>query len=222
MGIIGGKDAVILNVQQDEPTESSGLKSEHSAGGFAFVCLQVLMIVIFILHFPVLTADEGVVSAVPKQSPTQGQNHDRSGGHEEALLAKPSHLLAEKEPEDPHEDCQEGGQSLVSLSLTTATSHQSKQEERVSDIAPSTGSTNSPPSACCKWRTLDLKRADEAPEDAGDQEEDLKSVNGEENSSVGVSSLAVGSLREQVEAESRQEAEPSEEPCQVLEQKIKG
>lgn len=171
---------------------------------------------------PVLTADEGVVSAVPKQSPTQGQNHDRSGGHEEALLAKPSHLLAEKEPEDPHEDCQEGGQSPVSLSLTTATSHQSKQEERESDIAPSAGSTNSPTSACCKWRTLDPNRADEAPEDAGDQEEDGKGVKGEENSSVGVSSLAVGSLREQVEAESRQEAEPSDEPCQVLEEKIKG
>lgn len=168
---------------------------------------------------PVLTADEGVVSAVPKQSPAQGQNHDRSGGHEEAPSAKPSHLLAEKEP---HEDCQEGGQSLVSPSLTTATSHQCEQEKRVSDIAPSAGSTNSPPSACCKWRTLDPNTADEAPEDAGDQEEDGKSVKGEENSSVGVSSLAVGSLREQVEAESRQEAEPSDEPCQVLEEKIEG
>lgn len=47
VGIIGEKDAIILNVQQDEPTESSGLKSEYSAGGFASVRLHVLMIVIF-------------------------------------------------------------------------------------------------------------------------------------------------------------------------------
>lgn len=50
MGVLGGKDAVILNVQQNEPTEPSGLKSDHTAGGFASVCLYMLIIVIFMLH----------------------------------------------------------------------------------------------------------------------------------------------------------------------------
>lgn len=145
-----------------------------------------------------------------------------SGGHEEAPSAKPSHPSAKEEPEDEEEECQQGGQSPVSPSLTAVPSHQSKQEERVSDIAPSAGSTNSPSSACCKRRTSDPDGTDEAPEDAADQEEDGKGVKGEESSSVCVASLAAGSLREQVEAESSQEAEPSDETCQVLEEETKG
>lgn len=161
------------------------------------------------------TADEGVI----KQSPTQVQNNQRSspavsGGHE-APSAVPSHPLAKEEPGDLHEEeDEEGGQSPISLSLTAVTRHQSKQEERGSDIAPAAGSTNCPSAACCKRRTLDPERTDEPPEDAPDQE-DEKGVKREENSNVvSVSLLAVGSLREQVEAESSQEAEPSGETCE--------
>lgn len=160
----------------------------------------------------VLTADNGVISADPKQSPPHVQSRQRSspavsGGHGEAPSAKPLHPLAKEEPGDlrkEDEERQEGGQSPISLSLTAGTSHQSEQEERASDIAPSAGSTNCPSQACCKQRTLDPERKDQAPEDAGDQED----VKREESCNVGVSLLAGGSLQEQVEAESSQEAEP--------------
>lgn len=167
----------------------------------------------------VLPADEGVISADPEQSPTEVQNHQRSspavsGGHEEAPSPKPW----TEEPEELHEEDeerQEGGQSPISLSLTAATSHQSTQEQRVSESAPPAGSANCPSAACCKRRTLEPDGTDQPPEDAGDpgDQEDEKGGKREENSNVGLSLLAVGSLREQVEAEPSQEAEPSGEMC---------
>lgn len=170
----------------------------------------------------VLTADEGVISADPKQSPKQVQNHKRSspavsGGHEGAPSPEPSQQLVKEEPGDRHkedEECQEDGQSPISLSLTAVKSHQSRQEEQVSDAAPSAGSRNCPSATCCERRTSDPDRTDEPSEDAGDQE-DKKDDKRQENSNVDVSLLAVGSLREQVDAESSQEAEPSGETCQI-------
>lgn len=149
----------------------------------------------------VLAADEGVI----RQSPTPVPNHQRSspavsGGHEEAPPPTPSH----PEPGDLHEERREGG-----LSSPAGAVNQSEQEEPAGDIAPSAVGTNCPPAARCTRRTSDQDRPGERPEDAGSQEE--TGVKREEKSDVGVSLLAVGSHREQVEAESSKEAEPSDE-----------
>lgn len=144
-----------------------------------------------------------------QQSSSDVQNHERSssivsGGNGEAASPKPSHPLAKEEPEDlreEDEECQDGGQSLISLNLTAVPSRHSKQEERVSDISPS--------AVCCERRTLDVDRADEPPKDAGDQE-DEKGAAREENSNVGGSSLTAGFLQDQIDVEAGQEAEPSE------------
>lgn len=152
-----------------------------------------------------------------QQSSSDVQNHERSsstvsGGNVEAASPKPSHPLAKEEPEDlreEDEECQDGGQSLISLNLTAVPSHHSKQEEHASDIRPSAASMCSPSAVCCERRTLDMDRGDEPPEETGDQE-DEKVAAREENSNVSVSSLTAGSLQEQVDVESDQDAEPSE------------
>lgn len=183
------------------------------------MCLYLLVGVIWIIvqHYyisSVLTADEGVDDVDLQQSSSDVQNHERSsstvsGGNGEAASPKPPRPLAKEEPEDlreEDEECQDGGQSPISLNLTAVPSRHSKQEEHASDIPPSAASTCSPSAVCCERRTLD---ADEPPEDAGDQE-DEKGAAREENSNVGVYSLTAGSLQEQVDVESGQDAEPSE------------
>ncbi|XP_056891439.1 coiled-coil domain-containing protein 149-like isoform X2 [Takifugu flavidus] len=175
LGINGReKEAVILNVQPDEP--ESGRKSEHPAG-------------------------EG---AEPQLSSSDAPNPERlssavPGGGEEAPSSK-------EDLREDDEECRDGGQSLTSLNLASL-NHQSKQEEQASDTPPSAG----PSAGCCPRRTFDPDGADEPPEDAGDQEDEEGVVREEISSVSGSSLVAAGSLQEQVEAESGQGAEPSEE-----------
>lgn len=53
--VIGEKDAIILDVQPDEPTESPGLKSKYSVGWSAYVSLPArrcyLDYCVALLHF---------------------------------------------------------------------------------------------------------------------------------------------------------------------------
>lgn len=121
------------------------------------------------------------------------------GGGEEAPSSK-------EDLREDDEECQDGGQSLTSLNLTSL-NHQSKQEERASDIPPSARR----PASCCQRRTFDPEGADECPQDAGDQEDEEGVVREEISGVSGSSLVAAGSLQEHVEAESGQEAEPSEE-----------
>ncbi|XP_056891443.1 coiled-coil domain-containing protein 149-like isoform X6 [Takifugu flavidus] len=171
----GEKEAVILNVQPDEP--ESGRKSEHPGAG------------------------EG---AEPQLSSSDAPNPERlssavPGGGEEAPSSK-------EDLREDDEECRDGGQSLTSLNLASL-NHQSKQEEQASDTPPSAG----PSAGCCPRRTFDPDGADEPPEDAGDQEDEEGVVREEISSVSGSSLVAAGSLQEQVEAESGQGAEPSEE-----------
>lgn len=202
--VIGGKEAVILNVQPDEPPESPGRKSEHPIGESlrVFTCLYVHIDVIeyHCYQSSVLTAGEG---AEPQLSSSDAPNPERSpsavpGGGEEAPPSK-------EEPEDLREEdggCQDGGQSLTSLNLTSL-NHQSQQEERERDTPPSAR----PPAGCCQRRTFDPDGADEPPEDGGDQEDEEGVVREEISSVSGSSLVAAGSLQEQVEAEPGQEVE---------------
>lgn len=121
------------------------------------------------------------------------------GGGEEAPSSK--EVLREDDKE-----CRDGGPSLTSLNLASL-NHQSKQEEQASDTRPSAG----PSAGCCPRRTVDPDGADKPPEDAGDQEDEEGVVREEISSVSGSSLVAAGSLQEQVEAESGQGAEPSEE-----------
>lgn len=202
MCVIGEKEAVILNVQPDEAPESPGRKGERPVGQ-SDPCLYVHIDLIEYHRYisSVLTAGEG---AEPQLSSSDAPNPERSSsavpvGGEEAPSSK-------EDLREDDEESQDGGQSLTSLDLTSL-NHQSEQEERASDIPPSAR----PPASCCQRRTFDPDGGDEAPEDAGGQEDEGGVVREEISSVSGSSSVAAGSLQEQVEAESGQGAEPSEE-----------
>lgn len=161
-----------------------------------------------------LSADGGVDGADSEQNSSEVQHQDGSspsvsGGHEEATSPEPPDTVAEEGPEELHEgdeECEDGGQSPISLNLTAVTSHQFQQKECVIGVPPSAVSTLSPSAGCCEQQTLDPDGAEEPSEDTGGQEDEKSDIR-EERSNVSLSSL------EQADVETGQGAEPSDETC---------
>ncbi|XP_073322237.1 coiled-coil domain-containing protein 149-like isoform X2 [Pagrus major] len=214
----GGKDSIILNPQQEESTESPGQEG-----------------------------DEGTEKlAVDQQSSTEVPNQETgpaavSGGGEELNEEEPSppsegtcqqnssYQSAEEEPETPDSQvCNDSDRSQITIDLTALTSHQSKEEECLSDCPPTAPDVST-------QQLSDFSHLQETLENSGGGEDEsdectdgvetveTECIITEEDTDIAASTAAaVSSAEEQEDVQSNQETELSDETDVCVRQEILG
>ncbi|XP_035515771.1 coiled-coil domain-containing protein 149-like isoform X2 [Morone saxatilis] len=195
LGIYGrGKDTITLHTHQDESTESPGHEGD----------------------------EESEKIAVGQQSSTEVPNQESglptvSGGreelHEETCQQNPSYQSDEEELETPDgEECHDGGRSEITIDLTALMSHQSEEEECLSDSPPTVPDV--PLDLCHLQQTLERNSGEDQSDEHTDGVEtvDTKCIITEENISIDLSTATTASsAREQEDVQSNQETELSDE-----------
>ncbi|XP_035515772.1 coiled-coil domain-containing protein 149-like isoform X3 [Morone saxatilis] len=190
----GGKDTITLHTHQDESTESPGHEGD----------------------------EESEKIAVGQQSSTEVPNQESglptvSGGreelHEETCQQNPSYQSDEEELETPDgEECHDGGRSEITIDLTALMSHQSEEEECLSDSPPTVPDV--PLDLCHLQQTLERNSGEDQSDEHTDGVEtvDTKCIITEENISIDLSTATTASsAREQEDVQSNQETELSDE-----------
>ncbi|XP_051240542.1 coiled-coil domain-containing protein 149 isoform X2 [Dicentrarchus labrax] len=195
LGIYGrGKDTITLHTHQDESTQSPGHKGDEGSEKIA--------------------VDQQSSTDVPNQgSGLPAVSGGREELHEETCQQNPSYQSDEEELGTPDsEECHDGGRSEITIDLTALTSHQSEEEECLSDSPPTVPDV--PLELCHLQQTLERNSGEDESDECTDGvvTVDTECIITEENISIDISTAATASSAgEQEDVQSNQETELSDQ-----------